>query len=243
MKNLQIKKTLGGPIVMLKVLLGDIVADMRGKSQGMVYQRGRYGLIKRTKVTPVNPQSTNQQTQRGVFSAVSSEWRGLSTAEQNTWRSSGPSFPFNDIFGNPQSLSGNSLFVKLNTVLTNLGIAINSNCPSPVAIPLCLIDTIVGSAGGGTLALTFSPTVPADMQMIVETTGNLSNGIFFFKNKYKIINREPAAATSPQAEGASFIAVYGSLVVGQKISCRIYFASELTGQVGIATTTECIVGA
>ena len=45
MKKNEIKKV-GGPIIMLKVLLGDIVADMRGKSGGMVYQRGRYGLIK-----------------------------------------------------------------------------------------------------------------------------------------------------------------------------------------------------
>jgi len=235
-------KNVGGPIIMLKVLLGDIVADMRGKSGGMVYQRGRYGLIKRVKVTPVNPQTTIQQTQRGTFSAVSSLWRGLTESERNTWLTGSGAFPFSDIFGNRQTLSGNSLFVKLNTVLVNLGQAVINTLPSPVAVALATIVSAVSTSGADTIAVVFTPTpIPAGFKLVIEATPQVSPGITFVKNQYRIVERVNAAGTSPHALGAAYVAQFGSLVSGQKIGFRVYLASKTTGQVGIATAITTIV--
>lgn len=241
MKKETLKK-LGGPIIMLKILLGDIVADMRGKSGGMVYQNGRYGLIKRVKVTPVNPQSTLQQTQRGTFSAISSLWRGLTQAERNTWLTGSGAFPYSDIFGKRQTLSGNSLFVKLNTVLSNLGSAVVNSLPTPVAVALATIVSAVSTSGANTISLVFTPTpVPTGFKLVIEATPQVSPGIEFVKNQYRIVERLNAAGTSPYAFGTAYAAQFGSLVSGQKIGIRIYLASKTTGQVGIATALTTIV--
>lgn len=229
-------------VAFLKVQLGDIVTDMRGKSGGMVYQKGRYGLIKRTKVTPVNPQSTVQQTNRGLFASVSSAWRGLTEAQRNSWKSAAPEFPFSDIFGNRQTLSGNSLYIKLNQVLEGLGIASNATAPDPVAVPLAVVGTIAADASAHTLSIPFTDTpVPAGFELQIEATPQVSAGINFFKNKYKKLMAVDAAGTSPVSAGTAYEAMFGTLTSGTKLSVRAYFVSKTTGQVGIATASDTIV--
>lgn len=238
----EIRKNAGGLIIMLKILLGDIVTDMRGKSGGMVYQRGRYGLIKRTKVTPVNPQSTSQQTNRGLFSAVSSAWRDLTEAQRASWNAAAPSFPFSDIFGNRQELSGNSLYIKLNQVLEGLGVASNASAPAAVSVPLAVVGTLAADASAHTLSIPFTDTpVPAGFALQIEATPQVSAGIGFFKNKYKKLTTVAAAGTSPEAAGTAYEAMFGTLVTGKKLSVRVYLVSITTGQVGIATAAETIV--
>jgi len=235
-------KSIFATTAFLKVQLGDIVTDMRVKSGGMVYQRGRYGLIKRTKVSPVNPQSTEQQTQRGTFSGNSSAWRDLTEAERNSWIAGAADFPYSDIFGNRQVLSGNSLFVKLNTVLVNLGQSALSSCPSAIAVDPVLISSLAGDESAHTLALAFTDTpIPAGFKLVVEATPQLSAGVNFFKNKYKILARVDAGGTSPQALGTAYEAMFGTLTAGKKIAVRAYLASKTTGQVGIATAESTIV--
>ena len=235
-------KAIFASIAFLKIQLGDIVTDMRGKSGGMVYQKGAYGLIKRTKVTPVNPQSTIQQTQRGTFSTQSSAWRSLTEAQRNTWISGAGGFPYSDIFGNRQSLSGNALYVKLNTVLTNLGQAANSSLPAAVAVPLATATALAADASAHTLQLDFTDTpIPAGFKLVVEATPQVSAGINFMKNKYRVLARVDAAGTSPQALGTAYEAKFGTLTTGKKIGVRIYLASKTTGQVGIATALTTVV--
>ena len=53
---------------MAKILMTAIVADIRNKLNGSVFSKNRYGAYVRTKVTPVNPQSTAQQNTRNNLS-------------------------------------------------------------------------------------------------------------------------------------------------------------------------------
>ena len=227
-----------------KIKYGETVVGGVGKFNGSVIQRGRYGYIQRVKVSPVNPQSTDQQTQRGTFSGLSSAWRDLTDAQRATWINGAGDFPYRDWFGDSQVLSGNALFVKLNTVLANLGIAQNDTLPAAVAVPLVTATSITAAAGAGTIALVFTPSpVPADTQMVVYATPNLSPGVNFFKNKFRIITRIAAAAATPQAIGAAYVAKFGAMTAGKKIAVRIVNASELTGQVGISTEAVDIIAA
>ena len=231
-------------VAFLKVQLGDIVTDMRGKSGGMVYQKGRYGLIKRTKVTPVNPQSTSQQDNRAIMASNSSAWRNLTDEERQSWIDGASKFPYSDIFGNRQTLSGNSLFTKLNNVLKSNGHGVVNSCPAPVEVPIASIGAVSASASGGTLSVAFTNTpVPADFDLIVEATPQRSAGAYFAKSSYKKLAILPDGTTSPQALGGDYTAMFGDLVEGQRIDIRIYLASQITGQKGIATSTSILVGA
>ena len=227
-----------------KVKYGETIVAGVGKFNGSVVQGGKSGYIQRVKVKPVNPQSTGQTNQRATFASQSSAWRSLTDAQRATWINGAVDFPYRDWFGDSQVLSGNALYVKLNTVLVNLGSAALTTLPAAIAVPLVTATSITASAGGGTIALVFTPTpVPAGFKMVVIATPNLSPGINFVKNKYRIISRIAAAAASPQAIGAAYIVKFGAMTVGKKIAVRIVNASTTTGQVGIGTVATCIVGA
>src|SRR5437867_2761155 len=118
---------------MAKLLFTAVVADMRNKLNGTVFSKNRYGAYARTKVTPVNPQSTAQQNQRNTLSTNSAAWRGLTEAQRQSWIDGAINFPTTDIFGNSKILSGQALYVKFNNNLASIGVAPIDTAPTPVA--------------------------------------------------------------------------------------------------------------
>lgn len=51
---------------MAKIKFGMMMTDARGKLGGQVFSKNRSGSYVRTKVTPVNPQTTTQQNSHCV---------------------------------------------------------------------------------------------------------------------------------------------------------------------------------
>lgn len=229
---------------MAKILTTAIVADIRNKLNGSVFSKNRYGGYVRTKVTPVNPQSTAQQNVRNRLSTNSQAWRGLSAADRQSWIDAAPSFPFTDIYGNIKILSGNALYVKFNNNLAQLGIAAISTAPTPVAIPQLQLGALSAAAGAGTMTLAFTPTpVPADFELVIMATGNVGPGISFVKNRYRFIVAKDAAATSPADIAAAWAAVHGTMIAGEQIFVQCFFVSKTTGQAGIPVATSTIIAA
>ena len=229
---------------MAKILTTAIVADIRNKLNGSVFSKNRYGAYVRTKVTPVNPQSTAQQNVRNRLATNSQAWRGLSEAERQGWIAATANFPFTDIFGNVKFLSGNALYVSLNNNLTNTGFSAIATAPAPVAIPALVLTSLSAAAAVQALSLVFTPTpIPADFAVIVESTPNIGAGISFVKNQFRQISVLDAAATSPADLLAAFQAVHGNAVAGQKIFIRAKMVSTATGQAGIPVQILAIVAA
>lgn len=229
---------------MAKILTTAIVADIRNKLNGSVFSKNRYGSYVRTKVTPVNPQTVDQQNARNVLSSLSQAWRGLTQPERDSWISAAPSFPFTDIFGNSKILSGNALFVKLNANLAQAGGGGLASAPTPVAISSLTLGAIVSSAGGGTLTVAFAPTpVNADEAVIIRATPNMGAGIKFVKNRYRFVQVVAAAGASPANIAAAFTAKFGAPVEGQNIFIEAFIVSTLTGQAGIPTSGFVTVAA
>lgn len=229
---------------MAKILTTAIVADIRNKLNGSVFSKNRYGSYVRTKVTPVNPKTTDQQAVRNRLATNSSAWRGLTDAQRAGWIAAAASFPTTDIFGNPKVLSGNALYVKFNNNLAGAGVAAISDAPLPVALPEVVLGAIAAAAGAGTFTVAFTPTpVPANIQILIECTSQVSAGISFVKNKYRSIQYVAAAGTSPANVAAAYIAKFGTLVAGQKIFVRLTAISETTGQAGIPVSGSLTVAA
>ncbi len=225
-----------------KVLFTAVVADMRNKLNGTVFSKNRYGAYTRTKVTPVNPQTTAQQNARNRLSTNSQAWRGLTESERQGWIDAAVNFPFTDIFGNSKILSGQALFVKLNTNLSLIVGTPLTSAPSPIAIPALNSITAVADASAQSLNITIDPTpVPADFNLNFFTTGNVTPGKNFVKNLFRF-TESASAATGPTLDiSASFLAVHGDPVEDQKIFVRAQLVSRLTGQAGIPIQTVTIV--
>ena len=227
---------------MAKILTTAIVADIRNKLNGSVFSKNRYGAYVRTKVTPVNPQTTAQQAQRNKLSTNSQAWRGLTEGQRQGWIAAASSFPATDIFGNPKVLSGNALYVKLNNNLHTLGLPSISDAPAPVAIPALSLTNLQAISGTNSVSLTFDPAaIPADFSMVIEATPQMGAGISFVKNRYRQLVVKPAATTSPVDISDEYVIANGALTLGQKVFMRAFLVSNITGQAGIPVSISAVV--
>lgn len=229
---------------MAKILTTAIVADIRNKLNGSVFSKNRYGSYVRTKVTPVNPQSVAQQTQRNLLATYSQAWRGLTEAQRQGWIDTAPNFPFTDIYGNTKILSGQALFVKLNINLASYGGTPINDAPAPIAVPALNSVTFTLTETGPTASMAFDPSpVPADFAIAIFTTGNVAPGKSFVKNLYRKVTYINPAQTTPQNLLSAFQAIHGNPVAGQKVFTKAFMVSQVTGQAGIPTMSVDIVGA
>lgn len=227
---------------MAKVLFTAIVADMRNKLNGTVFSKNRYGAYTRTKVTPVNPQSADQQTVRGRFGAFSANWRGLSEADRISWINAAPAFPIIDIFGNSKILSGHALYNKVNLNLAQAGQAAITTAPSAVEMP-SLVSLAIVPEGPGTLPMTAGITaVPAGFSCVVFATPTYGAGISFVKNKFRYLTTIAAAATlNPAVLGGIYVSKFGDMAVGDKVSVIAFLVNNTSGQAGVPFSATAFV--
>lgn len=214
-----------------------LVSDMRNKLNGSVASANRYGSYLRNKVTPVNPQTSFQQAARQRLGNLSASWRGLTQAQRNSWINGTDSFPFTNIFGDIKHLSGQTLFVKLNTNLLKIGEAQIDVAPLPVAIPAIAATaiTVEETADALTaLAVTVTPgTVPAGYALAVYATPPINPGVAFVKNQYRFIGVGTLAAGELDLL-ADYSARFGSVALeGQSVFVRLALVSTTTGQQGV----------
>jgi len=228
----------------LKVLLGDAIADQRGKSGGMVYQKGRYGLIKRVKSTPTNPQSTYQQNARANFTANSQAWRSLTDAQRLTWSNSVGNFQITDVFGRHYSLSGSALYNRINNNIVNAGGTVITSAPTPIAVAEAVIGTLTCAAGTPAFTVAFTPTpVATGFTMFIYASAQYGAGKTFVKNKMRLLTTVAAAGSSPANILSAWNTRFGTLVAGNKIRVSVVLVSKTTGQMGIPTSSVVTVAA
>lgn len=227
---------------MAKILMTAIVADIRNKLNGSVFSKNKAGAYIRTKVTPVNPQTTAQQNQRNILSTWSQGWRGLTFAQRSGWNSAAVNFPYTDIFGNIKQLSGFQLYCKLNINLNIAGAAGIDDAPMPVEIPAITDLQIAADDSANSYTVTFAPTpVPADFAMIVDVVANVGTGKTFVKNLFRNVSVLAAAATSPNVISAAVIAKFGEPVTGLQVFARARFISTITGQSGVPIQAQSVI--
>lgn len=214
----------------MKAKFGAIVVDGRGKLGGHVASKNRAGAYFRTKVTPVNPQTSYQTAVRALFASLSQAWRSLTEAQRDAWNAAVINFQKTDIFGDLKNPTGINLFVRLNTNIVNAGGTQIDLPPVVTDTPAPVEFSAIADESGQTLAITFAPTpVPANTAYVVEATQQVSPGKNFLKNLFRQISVLAPAATSPNPTGGAYTTKFGAIVEGQKIGIRIKAVDLLTG--------------
>ena len=214
----------------MKAKFGSIVVDGRGKLGGHVYSKNRGGAYVRTKVSPINPQSSDQLAVRSSFTELSQGWRDLTDDQRAAWNAAVENFQRTDIFGDIKKPSGINLYVRLNQNIVLGGGAIIDTPPAPDVVPESVVFSAAPDSSPPTLSIVFAPTpVPADHAYVVEATPCFSPGVSFIKNKYRRIALIPAAGATPNNALAAYQAKFGNLVGGQKVGFRITAVNLLTG--------------
>jgi hypothetical protein len=228
----------------MKAKFGAIVVDGRGKLGGHVASKNRAGNYFRTKVTPVNPQTSSQSTVRNRLAGISAAWRALSAALRAAWNAAVGDFAKTDIFGDIKNPSGFNLYQRLNNNLITCGEAGISSPPLVTAVDAFASISLTAEDGtvAQSLSLVIDPAVEADHLVKVFATPPLSAGKSFVKSEYRLIEILPNSQTTPVNLLASYQAKFGSTgSAGQKIFVKVVQVEETSGLEGTPLSTSAIV--
>jgi len=229
---------------MAKIKFGFGVSDVRNKLGGSVFARNKGGSYVRTKVTPLNPQSSAQVGARSLLTSLAQAFRSLTQEQITAWNGAVTQWQTTDIFGDAISPTGLALYVRINANITLAGGTLLDTPPSPVGAAALTSLELSAAVTGDVYDVTFTPAaVPADHTMYVESTTMLSPGINNANSRFRFIDTAAAAAASPQDFFAGQTAKFGPLVAGQKSFVRAKFINKNTGEVSLALVASAVVGA
>lgn len=219
-----------------------MMTDARGKLGGHVFSKNRAGAYTRTKVTPVNPQSSYQVTVRNSFTTFAQNFRALTSAQILAWNTAVANFVGTDIFGDSKTPSGINLYTKLNLNLANAGQSAITSPPLPTGADPVVITGVTADVSSSLFTIaSAAAAVPTGHTLIIEATPLVSPGKAFVKSEFRVITTAAAAATFPITAGASWIAKFGSLVAGQKVFCRVKTVNNTTGEASGYSQVSTIV--
>lgn len=228
----------------MKAKFGAIVVAGSGKIGGHVASRNRAGSYFRTKVSPVNPQTSYQSAVRNRLSGLSSAWRGLTADQRAAWNQAVGNFAKTDVFGDLKNPSGFNLYQRLNNNLLNIGESALSVPPLPLevhafsSLSLAAADATVAES----MSLTFAPAIDADHKVKVFATAPQSAGKNFVKSEYRQIAVLDNTDTSPHDLLSAYQARFGSVgQAGNKIFVQVVQVEVNSGQEGTPLQTSAIV--
>lgn len=121
--------------IMATIKLGPIASDLRGKLGGVIASRNNGGNYLKAFTKPLNPQTSKQQANRGLFGTLQSQWRDLTTPEQKSWIDNAVNYPVQNKVGETVTLTGSQMYAKCNMVLAKAELPLITVLPpSPVGL-------------------------------------------------------------------------------------------------------------
>jgi len=120
----------------MRIQFGAIVTAGAGKAGGTIIQRGRTGQILRNLTVPHSSKLQPSQAPRSALSAVSSNWRIITTSERIGWNSLAATLTRYNKFGVAYVPTGFQIFCEINLNLVNITKEkILTAAPSPAVFP------------------------------------------------------------------------------------------------------------
>jgi len=226
----------------MKIKWGALVVAGRGKIGGHVGSRNSAGDYLRTKVTPVNPNTSAQALVRNRLAVISQAWRGLTEDQRTSFNAAVSDFAKTDIFGDLKNPTGFNLYQRLNNNLSVVGATAITVAPRPEAVLTTVIGALAIDVGvGDAMTLATSGAVPAGTSMEIWGTPGLSPGKSFVKSEYRLLAVVAALGTSPFNLQSVITAKFGVPAVGSKVFAQIKFVNTTTGQASTTQSTSTIV--
>jgi hypothetical protein len=228
----------------MKMKWGALVVDGRGKIGGHVASKNRSSAYLRTKVTPVNPQTSYQLGARNRFTGFSQAWSALTQDQRNAWNSAVADYAKTNIFGDLVNPSGFNLFQRLNN---NRSICLQAQLnspPLPGAVGVIVCAALTADVSDDKIELVMTGAVPALTYGKLFATPPLSPGKQFVKSQYRMLGVMDPAEATPYDATVLYKQKYGSVgAAGQKIFLKIVACSQNTGQEGTPSEVSAIVTA
>jgi len=226
----------------MKVKYSGIMSDARGKLNGSVASKNRYGQYLRNKITPTNPQTSSQVAQRAKLATFASKWRSLTPAQRLAWNNAVGNYTGTNIFGDVTTPSGNVLYNRLNMTLAT----VNEDSINLPPLPLGAstpeeLDASV-NVSTGLAEITILPnSVPTDHKLVIESTAPLSAGIFNANNQFRIVSVDPSLTAGVADIFDAIEEKFGTPTAGLKMFFKVSFYRTDTGEKSQSLKTSTIV--
>lgn len=228
----------------MKMKFGALVVAGRGKIGGHVASANRGGAYLRTKVTPVNPQTSSQLLVRSRLTEFSQSWSSLTEEQRLAWNAAVSSFARTDIFGDLRNPSGFNLYQRLNNNLAIVGVVPIDTPPLPSSVANIMANAVSIPVGLATLEVTISETVPVNNALQIWATPPMSAGRSFVKSQYRLVTVADAATVSPIDISGEYGGLFGTgAAAGQKVFVKIVAVNKTTGQVSSPSQISGVVTA
>lgn len=219
-------------------------SDVRGSIMGLTYSKNSSGGYFRGRVTPVDPNTTDQSNVRADFTTIAQAWRDLTEAERTSWNQGVVSFTHTDIFGDNVPLTGFGLHQQLNLNILAIGGVVITAPPLPAAVFNFTSASLAAAFALQTVTLTYAPVIPATETVILKATAPLSAGKNFVKSELRQIDTIVAADVSPFSSETEYITKFGAVgAVGSKLFYEMRSVVTLTGLGGGRRLVSAIVAA
>lgn len=228
---------------MSKIKWGAIVVDGRGKLGGHVFTKTKSGATMRTKVTPVNPQTSAQASARSRLGGNSQGWGLLTEEQRETWQNRAKETSKTNIFGDQYFPSGKNLFTSVNNNLVMIGENVLPVAPEFFPLPFITQMSILATATPKSIVLDIisSGSVAGNM-LVVEATKGFSPGKFNFDGSFRQIAIVTADGIPSATELADmYISKFGILQKKTKVAFRCYYINISTGMSSPRFSTNAIV--
>lgn len=223
---------------MAKIKFGMMMTDARGKLGGQVFSKNRSGSYVRTKVTPVNPRTSFQQSNRALLGTISSGWSGLTPEQRESWNSAVESWQKTNVFGDLQKPTGKNLYTGLNKNRATHFPALPIQVLPPAKVEFIPVviesGTYVVSTTAMAVFITASGGTAQDYR--VRATPPLSAGTTYITNQLRTIGTtfnatEPGQISLSDPYGERF----GTATAGSVIGVEVTPIGE-NGQLGVPST-------
>lgn len=207
---------------MAKVKFGMMMVDARGKLGGHVFSKNRGGSYVRTKVTPVNPQTSDQTSVRALFGSISQGWSGLTEDQRNSFRGAVEAWATTDIFGDLIKPSGKALYQRLNQQAQIAGYPAITSAPLPSEVPSATLDAAEIGIGAEYFNVDITGD-PTGAKAIISATPPLSQGTKFVKDKLRQIVVTDFDPQDTAAQYTAYVSKFGTPSAGDNIYMSIKF--------------------
>jgi len=224
---------------MAKIQFGMMMTDARGKLGGQVFSKNRAGAYIRSKVTPSNPQTLDQQANRALLGSTSRGWSSLTDDQRTAWNAAVVNWPMKTIFGATAIPSGKSLYVMLNKNLLGIGSSEIATPPAKADTPILGLTSVIVDISEGTLTPVYSG-ITGSFVLQLRATPPLTQGTSNAKNRFRVIYAANDAGFDPNEAYATYVSRFGALTTGANVQFSIALISPVTGQISVA---ENVTGA
>lgn len=200
----------------MKIKWGALVVDGRGKLGGHVAAKNRSGAYLRTKVTPINPQTSFQTAVRNLFGSLSQAWSGLTQVVRDGWDGAVAAWQTTNIFGDIKIPTGKNLYLRLNSIAIQAGWPAIPTAPPKADMPIDDVTAILFDITLNTINIT-GATTDVTVRYMFFATPVLTAGTKFVKNKLRLIDAQQAFTFVAADLHDAYLAKFGDPAAGDNV--------------------------